>query len=173
MVSTVSQSALTDQCTRSVCCDKTHQPCGCFLVSVTMTEKNKSLVPAGINPEPAHWPQQGTSEPQLLPEPQSASSPWVFHQAILLQNRSRSHTVAVSQFVLSDGQSALGRKAECCGLLCLLFRNTTSHLINHPRSHLHSPLPELPLTFTATAYFLHPEELSLKAEHTRAFRSTK
>lgn len=93
---------------------------------------------AGFHPEPTHRSPPSkvrvTSEPQLLPEPQSASSPWAFHQAILLQNRSRSHMVAASRFVPSDGQSALGRKAQCCRVV--LIRVETLPALTYTLSHL-------------------------------------
>lgn len=98
-------------------------------------------VSMGIDPKPN---EAGTCHPRALPAPRSASSPWVFHQATLLQNRSRSRMVAVSQFVPSDGQSALGGKAEHCrAVLFRLETPVTSHLIASPGSYLHCPPPPL------------------------------
>lgn len=98
-------------------------------------------VSMGIDPKPN---EAGTCHPRALPAPRSASSPWVFHQATLLQNRSRSRMVAVSQFVPSDGQSALGGKAERCrAVLFRLETPVTSHLIASPGSYLHCPPPPL------------------------------
>lgn len=161
----------------SICCDKIQQPCWGFPLWAVTAEKNSSLVPVGINLEPVHCPSRAItrhSKASFLPEPRSAFSPEVFHQATLPQNRNRFQMVAVSQFVLSGGQSALRRKAECCRFVHLLDRNAyhvPPHYIVPGLNYALSLARAASHISTITACFLNTEKLSLKANPPVALRA--